>query len=44
MEFQTLIGNMENHSFIGKKGVIFSFLSFFRRFLLFFLFDKMKNS
>jgi hypothetical protein len=44
MEFQALIGNMENHSFIGKKGGIFLFLSFFRRFLLFLLFDKMENS
>jgi len=39
-----LIGNMENDSFIGKKGGIFPFLSLFRRFLLFFLFDKMENS
>jgi hypothetical protein len=39
-----LIGNMENDSFIGKKDGIFPFLSLFRRFLLFFLFDKMENS
>jgi hypothetical protein len=36
------IGSIENISFAGKKGGISAFLSFFRRFLLFFLFDKIK--